>query len=435
MNRQILRLALPNIVTNITVPLLGMVDLALMGHLSDEKYIGAIAVGGMIFNFLYWGLGFIRMGTTGFTAQAYGRGDPEESFHTLARAFVIGVAAGLLLGVLQGPVAWLSFAIINGSKEVEELAGSYFYIRIFAAPAVIGLYAINGWFIGMQNARIPMVLALVVNLLNIGFNLLFVRYFHMNSDGVALGTLIAQYGGLLLGAWFFMKRHRNLLEMYDRTKVFRAEKLKSFFRVNRDIFIRTLCLIFVFSFFTARSAVINDTILAVNTLLLQFLLFFSFFQDGFAYAGEALTGRFTGAGDTHRLKLMVRRLFTWGAVISLVFTLAYVLFPKAILYVLTNNREVITASQPYIKWVFLVPVVSFSAFLWDGIYIGATASSAMRNAMLLSTLAVFIPSWYVLDKLFGNHGLWLAMLLFMAARGASLTVLYTRAVINRASGS
>lgn len=432
MNREILRLALPNIVTNITVPLLGMVDLSLMGHLDDEQYIGAIAVGGMIFNFLYWGLGFVRMGTTGFTAQAYGRGDREESLHTLARAFVVGVGAGLLLVVLQRPIAWLSFAIINGSAGVEALARSYFNIRIFAAPAVIGLLAINGWFIGMQNARIPMILALVINLLNIGFNILFVRYYHMNSDGVALGTLIAQYGGLLLGTWFFLKRHRDLLKLYDRTKIFMAEKLKSFFRVNSDIIIRTLCLIFVFSFFTARSAVINDTILAVNTLLMQFLLFFSFFQDGFAYAGEALTGRFIGAADAIRLRLLVRRLFVWGLCISLAFTLAYVLFPKAILHVLTDYTGVIAAAQPFLVWVFLVPLVSFAAFLWDGVYIGATASVAMRNAMLLSTLAVFLPSYYLLDRMFGNHGLWLAMLLFMAARGASLTVLYRRSVLVRA---
>jgi MATE family multidrug resistance protein len=431
MNREILRLALPNIVTNITIPLLGMVDLALMGHLNDEKYIGAIAVGGVIFNFLYWGFGFIRMGTTGFTAQAFGKGDREESFTVLARAFLVAMAGGLLLIILQVPVEWLSFRVINGSREVEDLARDYFYIRIYAAPAAIGLYALVGWFIGMQDARTPMIIAIVINLLNIGLDFLFVKYFNMYSNGVALGTVIAQYSGLVLALWFFFRHHRRLVDFWSWKNILQAGKLKEFFRVNRDIFIRTLCLIFVHVFFTARSAVINDTILAVNTLLLQFLLFFAFFQDGFAYAGEALTGRFIGAADRLRLRRMIGRLFAWGGGISLIFTLAYLLFPGTLLHILTDNAPVIEASRPYLKWVILVPAVSFTAFLWDGIYIGATASAAMRNAMIFSTVLVFVPTWYLLDRFFGNHGLWLAMLLFMVARGASQTVLYRRAILGK----
>lgn len=417
MNRKILRLALPNILSNITVPLLGMVDLALVGHLESAVHIGAIALGGTIFNFIYWGFSFLRMGTSGFTAQALGARDLREAIHWLARAIVVALAGALLILLIQKPIGWASFALFSSSREVEFWAARYFYIRIWAAPATISLYALTGWFIGMQNARFPMIITIAVNLLNIGFSSLFIFAFGMKSDGVALGTVIAQYVGLILAGWLFFRYYGRLIKRIDRLQVFNKEKIKKFFQVNRDILIRTLSLIFVFSFFTARSAARSDTILAVNTLLLQFFMIFSYLIDGFAYAAEALTGKYTGERNALLLKKTVRILFIWGAALSIPFSLSYLFAGKYLIYILTSNPEVIERVRPFMFWTAIIPLITYPAFLWDGIYIGATASRGMRNSMLVSVLLVFLPAYYLLQSPLGNHGLWLAMMLFMLSRG------------------
>jgi MATE family multidrug resistance protein len=432
-NKRILHLAVPNIISNITVPLLSMVDISLVGHLetNSKLHIGAISLGTMIFNFIYWGFSFLRMGTSGFTAQAYGKGDNRESMLTLSRAVAVALGGALLLIALQGPIARLGFLLLEGSPEVERLARQYYFIRIWAAPATIGLYALTGWFIGMQNARIPMFLAIVVNLLNIGFNVLLIRYFGMDSDGVALGTVIAQYCGLILGVFLFLRYHRSLLVYWSYRAMMELKALRLFFSVNKDIFIRTICLIFVMSFFTAQSANIGNTVLAVNSVLLQFFMFFSFVMDGFAYAAEALTGRFIGEGSRGRLKQTVNLLFRWGIGFALLFTTVYVLLDDQILGLLTNNQEVLGSSNQYIYWVYSIPLLTFAAFLWDGIYIGATASQGMRNAMLLSTLVIFIPAYYLLIGPMGNQGLWLAFMLFQASRGVIQTFLSRYAVFKK----
>lgn len=420
MNRRILNLAIPNVISNITVPLLGIVDLTMMGHLGSEVYIGAIAVGGMIFNFIYWGFSFLRMGTSGFTAQAFGRNDNTEIIGILARALMVALAGALLLIMLQFPIERLSFRIINSSREVEQFASSYFYIRIWAAPATISLYAFTGWFIGMQNARVPMMVAIMINLLNIGFNLLFVYVFDLKSDGVAYGTLMAQYCGLALSILFFRKYFRGYLGWFRRETLLERAALLEFFRVNKDIFIRTLALIFTMSFFTARSAQTNDTILAVNTLLFQFFIFFSYFIDGFANAGEALTGRYIGAGQRGNLLRAIRLIFYWSAGISLAFMVFNAVGGAFVLALMTSNQDIITEAAPYLFWIVLIPPVSFVAFIWDGVYIGATASGWLRNAILLA-LAFFLASYYPAYNLFGNHGLWFALLLFLAVRSVYLS--------------
>ncbi len=301
MNKKILRLAVPNIIANITIPLLGIVDLAILGHLESELYIGGIAIGGMIFNFLYWGFGFLRMGTSGFTAQAFGERNLKECILSLSRGFIVGLFSGILLIILQKPIGLLSFLVIDGSSEVEQLASQYYNIRIFAAPATLGLYAITGWFIGMQNTKTPMVIAIVVNILNIILNIFFVFGLGLKSDGVAYGTLIAQYIGFIFGIYFFFRYYKRLLKYWSKQAFLKFSAFREFFVVNSDIFLRTLCLIFVFSFFTARSANTDDTTLAINTLLLQFFMFFSFFADGFAHAAEALTGKFVGCKKPKRI--------------------------------------------------------------------------------------------------------------------------------------
>jgi MATE family multidrug resistance protein len=423
LNREILNLAIPNIIANITIPLLGMVDLALVGHLESEIYIGAIALGGMIFNIIYWGFGFLRMGTSGFTAQAYGKKDQKEGILVLSRSLLVGIGGAIVLILLQRPIELLGFAAIKGSQEVEYFAAEYFRIRIWAAPATLALYAIAGWFIGMQNARVPMIIAIVVNILNIVFNLLFVLGLGMKSDGVALGTVLAQYGGLLTGIAFFIRKHRGLVSLWNYQEMIDWKALKRFFVVNRDIFIRTLCLIFVFSFFTSQSAAQDDLTLAVNTLLLQYFMVFSYLIDGFAYAAEALVGKYIGEQNRAMLGRTIRHLFIWGLGISIPFTLTYLFGGEKIIWILTNNAEVISQTIPFLFWVAVVPLVTFSAFLWDGIFIGATASAGMRNTMLLSTLFVFIPAYFIGKPILENHGLWLALILFMISRGLSQTLI------------
>ena len=431
MNKSILRLAIPNIVSNITVPLLGLVDLALMGHMDSEIYIGAIALGGVIFNFLYWGFGFLRMGTSGFTAQAYGETNETESIAILFRALMVAVAAGLLMLLLQSPISRASFKIIGGSRQVELLADQYFRIRIWAAPATLSLFVFNGWFLGMQNARYPMIIAILVNVINIILSVFFVFVLKMKSDGVALGTALSQYVGLLTALLLFSKKYKNLLQFLSGKNILNLQLMVRFLKVNSDIFIRTFCIILVHTFFTSKSAGINDTILAVNSLLLQFLLFFSFFIDGFAYAGEALVGKYIGARSLPGLKQVVRWLFYWGTGLAVLFTLIYLPGVKILLKLLTSQKEVIEAALPYLPWVVIVPLSSFASFIWDGVYIGATASKAMRNTLLASTFFVFAPVYYFFNPVLGNHALWLGMIMFSLARGTIQTFLYKPAILNQ----
>lgn len=437
MNKKILDLAIPNIISNISIPLLGIVDMALMGHLESDAYIGAIALGSLIFNFIYWGLAFLRMGTSGFTAQAWGRRDLQETIMVFSRAAFIAIALSLLLLIFQRPIEWLSFLLLNGEKEVEVLATSYFRIRIWASPATLGQFALLGFFLGMQNARLPMIVLVSSNVINILFNLLFVMEFGMGSDGVALGTVIAQYSGLLIGIFFLRKYFSRLFRYISVEATLNWIKLKNFLNVNKDIFIRTICLVAVFTFFTARSAGIDkneggeDTILAVNSLLMQFFMFFSFLIDGFAHASEALTGRFIGANKQNSLVKLIRLLFIWGGGISLFFTLVYLLGNDIIFRLLTDNPEVISNARPFFAWVVLIPVLSFTAFLWDGIFIGATAGKEMRNAMLISTVGIFFPAYYISIQFLDNHGLWLAFVLFMVSRGITMTWMSGRAVLRK----
>ena len=413
--------------------------MALMGHMESDAYIGAIALGSLIFNFIYWILGFLRMGTSGFTAQAWGRRDLPETILVFSRAAMIALCVSLVLIVMQKPIELLSFRVLNGETRVEELAMTYFRIRVWAAPAALGQFALLGFFLGMQNARLPMVVLVSTNLINLVCNYLFVMKLDMGSDGVAYGTVIAQYSGLLIALFFFRKYFSRLFRYWSLRASLEGEKLKNFLRVNQDIFIRTMCLVIVFSIFTARSASSDagsrgeETILAVNSLLMQFFMFYSFLIDGFAHASEALTGKFIGAGDRDALKKSIRILFAWGTGISILFTLIYLLAGKVIFGVLTNNPEVIANARPYFFWVVMVPLISYAAFLWDGIYIGATAGKEMRNAMLISTLVVFFPAYILAGKYLGNHGLWLAFMLFMLARSLSMQVLSKKAVFSKFS--
>lgn len=429
MNKEILRLAVPNIISNLTVPLLGMVDMALMGRMGSPVYIGAIALGGIIFSVIYMGFGFLRMGTTGFTAQAYGRGDKLEIGYALYRALAIALLIALLLIVLQNQLGWFSFLLLDGSDEVKVLAADYFFIRIWAAPATLALYAFMGWFVGMQNTLIPMYIAIAINLLNIGFNLVFVVWLGMDVDGVAWGTVLAQYSGLLLAVGFYLIKYRKYRIKLSIPLLIEKKELKRFFKVNTDILIRTMLLILILSFFTSKSAGIGDETLAINSIILQFFFLFSYFMDGFAYAGEALTGKFIGGNKKQKLIKLIKHIFAWGLSLSLPFMLLYAFIPSLLIGIITNDLALIESSKAYHIWMLLIPITTFAAFIWDGIFVGATASTAMRNAMLIAVLLVFFPAWLLLNNVWENHGLWIAFHLFMLSRAVTMSLMARKAVL------
>ena len=428
LNRSILKLAIPNIISNITVPLLGFVDMMLMGHQDSVAYIGAIGLGGTIFSVMYSIFSFMRAGTTGFTAQAYGANDRSEIAYSLYRSLCIALLATVLVLSLQSPVEWLSMKLLNGSEEVLAYTSTYFRVRIWAAPAVLCLYAFNGWYIGMQNTTIPMIIAILTNVVNIILSIIFVNAMGMGVAGVALGTVIAQYCGLITAVVFLFAKFRHHLIPIRRVILLQADKLKRFFKVNADFMIRSILLVLSIAFFNNQSAKLGDDMLAVNMILMQFFYIFSYFTDGFAYAGEALVGRFTGAHDPKQLRQTVKLLFLWGFLIALPFTVLYALFPDWFISLISDQPGIIPMAQPYHIYLAAIPLITFAAFLWDGVYIGATAARAIRNTMLISAIGVFLPATLLLMPRFGNHGLWIAFLLFMVARGLSMTLMAKKAV-------
>src|SRR5690554_1381626 len=427
MDKKIFRLALPNIITNITVPLLGMIDIAVAGRLGSAVYIGAIALGANIFNMIYWNFGFLRMSSSGFASQAYGARDFTESMNVFIRSLAIGLVIGLLIILLQYPIGELAFRLIQSGPETVEYVSAYFRIVVWGAPAVLGMYAFKGWFIGMQNAKIPMVIAILNNVLNILLSITFVFGFGMKIEGIALGTALSQIISLIVAAALWWKYYRRLRKYIKKDTIWDKHAIREYFRVNADVFVRTFLLTLVTTFFTFVSSGMGETILAVNALLMQFFMLFSYFMDGFAYAGEALTGRFIGAGNRDALQRMLRRLFFWGALVSITAMTLYALFPDQILQILTNDLPVIRAAEDYLFWILLIPLTGFAAFLWDGIYIGATASVHMRNAMILSSI-LFFGSYLIMNPLWGNNGLWLAFILYLFSRGVTQTIWAKRAL-------
>ena len=373
-NKRILQIAVPSIISNITVPLLGLIDVTIVGHLGAAAYIGAIAVGGMLFNIIYWICGVLRMGTSGMTSQAYGKHDLDEVARLLLRSVGVGLLIAIILVTLQYPIRKLAFTFIQTTEEVERLATLYFRICIWGAPAMLGLYGFAGWFIGMQNSRFPMYIAITQNIVNIAASLCFVYLFHMKVAGVAWGTLTAQYAGFLMALLLWRRYYGGLKKHVAWHEVLKKEAMLRFFQVNRDIFLRTLCLVIVTLFFTSAGAAQGEIVLAVNTLLMQLFTLFSYIMDGFAYSGEALVGKYVGANNQPALYRTVRQLFIWGVGLSTGFTLLYFFGGKSFLGLLTNEISVIREAENYFYWVLAIPLTGVAAFLWDGIFIGATAT-------------------------------------------------------------
>ena len=439
-DRQILQIALPSIVSNITVPLLGLVDVAIVGHMGSAVYIGAVAVGSMIFNLVYWLFGFLRMGTSGMTSQALGRRDLTEVVSLLTRSLSMALGIALLFVVLQRPMKWAAFALIGPTADVAPFASSYFDIVIWGAPASLGLFCLMGWFIGMQNTRFPMFISIMQNVVNILASLTLVFGLGMKIEGVALGTVIAQYIGFIVALGLLVRYYGRLFR--GKWKVERGKRIlqrqnhfsfhfphSTFHKINRDIFLRTLCLVAVNLFFTSAGARQGAVILSVNTVMMQLYLFFSYFMDGFAYAGEALGGKAYGAKNATAFHETLHRLWMWTLMVTTAYTLLYICFGGWIISVLTDEPQVVEASQAYLWWVWLIPAAGCVAFIWDGIFIGVTATRGMLVSSCLSAL-LFFGVYEITRDAIGNHGLWLAMILYLLMRGVLQTIWYRLRIIN-----
>ena len=433
-----MKLALPSILANITVPIVGMVDVAVAGHLSASAatMIGGIAIGSMLFDLLYWNFGFLRVGTGGLAAQAYGRGDRAECARVLTRSLGIALSCALLLIAIQWLFVKVAFVFVDCSPEVRDLASQYFFIRIWAAPATLALMALKGWFIGMQDSVSAMATDLTVNGMNIlmsivlalGFTLGGCHYEGMGFPGVAAGTVVAQYSGLLVALVLLLARFRRntlcALKHGDLRGVFKGAQMRRFMTMNADLFVRSLCFIAIYIGFTVLSARFGDTLLAVSSILMKLLMIFSYFTDGFAYAGEALVGRYIGAGDRHMYRQTVKWTFVWSMSIALIFMGIYHFAGVPMLKLMTSDVVVVEASREYLPWLLLMPVVGCAAFTWDGIYVGATASRQMRDSMLWAVVA-FVAVWVLCNTVFDRssmHFLMAAYFAHLLARTVYLTL-------------
>ena len=420
MNREILRIALPNIISNITVPIMGIAGTMIAGHLGDSvATIGALAIGVSIFNFIYWNCSFIRMGTSGLTAQAFGAGDNRTTTLMLARAIVVSLAVGLLAIILQRPLGLGALAVMNGNELVSE----YFFARIWAVPAGVLLFGLNGWLTGMQNAIIPMIVAIMVNTIHVACSIWFAFPLGMGIVGIAYASVVAQWTGVIITAAITWWHFRKSFVAIKWREVVDMAAMKEFFLINRDIIIRTLCIVATYTFFTAASARMgDDNILAVNTILLQLFTLFSYMNDGFAYAAEALTGRFIGAKDEPSLRDAVKKCVIWCLVVAIIYIGVYIGWWRdlLLLFISDNAQDagvLLDYAGRYIGWIIAIPLAAAMPFVMDGIMVGATQSRIMRDSMILSTIAYF-TLFYAFKPLIGNNALWLAFSSYMFLRGA-----------------
>tara|TARA_Y100000588_G_scaffold143711_1_gene157675 strand:- start:23274 stop:24620 length:1347 start_codon:yes stop_codon:yes gene_type:complete len=418
-------LSWPTILSNLTVPLLGAVDTAVMGHLPDASYIGGVAIGSMIFSFIYWGFGFLRMGTVGFVAQAKGSKNLNEVRAVLARALLIGITISLVLIFLQDVIKYFSFMLVVGEVKVEYFAEKYFDIRIWGAPATLANYGLLGWLLGMQYVRMALVIQLFINSLNIFLDLIFVFKFNWGVEGVALATALSQYSGFILGLILILLKLKKIGGKWKRSIIFDKTALSLAVKVNRDIFLRTLALILSWSLVTWTSAGLGTTVLAVNAILMNFQSFLAHGLDGFASATSALVGESLGAGDKKELRRNVIAATIMAVIVAGIYTIVYLIIGNSLVALFTNIDELRDYSSNYLVWIFLSPLISVWAYQLDGIFIGATLSKEMRNAMILSA-TIYCLCMGILPYEYGNHGIWLSIMLFMVVRALTLIYYYPR---------
>lgn len=450
-DKEILRLALPAIISNITTPLLGLVDTAITGHMGAAAYLAAIAVGGSMFSLTYWIMNFLRMGTSGFTSQAYGAqlantkdGATSQAYGAqlastkdgaapqmtpegiLRFSMIIALAISALLILLSYPICQGLLFFMDADTATTAYAALYYRILIFGAPAVLGTFALTGWFLGMQDSRAPMWMALVTNIANITTSLVLVFGCHLKIEGVAIGTLVAQYMGVGVGLWHASRKYGVRLRRIERhllAPMLQRQQLKRFFMVNSDIFLRTLCLAAVTLWFTRAGARQGADIVAANAILMQLFILFSYFMDGFAFAGEAMSGKYYGMGDRRMLSLTIRGIFRWGLAVVALFTIAYACGGRLIIDILTDRPEIAQIAMRYMPWAIAVPAAGVAAFVWDGIYIGLTFTRKMLISMAVA-MATFFTLYFALFHYMGNHGLWLSFIAYLLLRGIVQTILW-----------
>jgi multidrug resistance protein, MATE family len=422
-NRKVWRLAGPIILSNVSVPLLGVVDTAVMGHLPNAYYIGAVAVGAMIFSYVYWGFGFLRMGTTGLVAQAFGANNSVEVRALLGRGLLLALALGIAIFALQWPLIAGALWVIEASDQVETLAHTYFDIRVFAAPAALANYAVLGWLLGLQRARSALLLQVFMNGVNIVLDLWFVLGLGWGVEGVALATAISEYAAAGVGVLLALRVLNQIGGRWSLPDLIDPVQLKRLFVVNGDIFIRTLCLVTAFAWFTSRGASMGDVLLAANAILMNFQMIVGYALDGFAFAAEALIGAAIGAKDRKALSAAVRATTIWAGIFALLFSAVYAVAGSVIIAAMTDIGTVREAAQTFLLWAVLSPLVSVWSFQLDGIFIGATRTRAMRNGMAISLASFLLAVWWFVP-LWGNHGLWLAFYVYMIMRAVTLVVRY-----------
>ena len=426
-NKDILRLAIPSILANITIPLVGIVDTAIVGHLSGAAAIGGIAIGTMLFDLLYWNFGFVRVGTSGLTAQAYGAGRSDECRKILVQSVTIAFLGALFVWTIQWLFVTGVLALIPGSEERQAIAREYFFIRIWAAPATLMLMAFKGWFIGMQDAKSAMAVDILVNVVNIAASYGLAVYTPLGIAGVAWGTFYAQYAGLTLAVLILaFKYHIVHIGLPEILKAMRGAEIRRMMHLNGNLFVRSLCFMVVYVGFTSLAGTYGDTELAVSSVLMKLFMFFSFFVDGFAYAGEALVGKTFGeskveSGKSKELKGVVHSLFNWSIGVGIVFTLIYAVFGKEVIGIMTDDATVLEASTRYMGWLIAMPIVSALAFMWDGVYVGATAGVPIRNAMIWAAVG-FVVLYLTTYQWAGAQALYIAYFAHLIARVVYLTV-------------
>lgn len=438
-NKEILRLAVPSILANITIPLVGIVDTAIVGHLSDATAIGGIAIGTMLFDLLYWNFGFLRIGTSGLTAQAFGKANagsretktgrvPDECRKILTQSLTIALTAALAIWAIQWLFVTAVLAVVPCSEEVASVAREYFYVRIWAAPATLSLFTCKGWFIGMQDTKSPMAVDILVNVVNMIASYSLAVYTPLGVIGVAWGTLIAQYSGLVLASGILLTRYFNISVFRDFDKWRAAMKwreIRHMMALNGNLFIRSLCFMVVYVGYTSLASRYGDTELAVSSILMKLFMFFSFFVDGFAYAGEALVGKEWGKSlssrEGEKLNAVVRALFLWALAVGAVFTAIYGFFGKGSIALLTNDAEVLNASAKYIGWLIAMPIISTLAFMWDGVYVGATAGKQIRNSMIWAAIG-FVAGYAATYRFVGPQALYIGYFAHLVARAMYLTI-------------
>jgi MATE family multidrug resistance protein len=416
------------ILSNVSVPLLGMVDTGVVGHLESAVYLGAVAIGGTIFSFLYTGVNFLRMGTTGIAAQRFGADDFDGLRVSLGQALVVAQLIALAAILLQWPISQLAMKLLGADGALREYALEYFFIRIWSAPGTLANFVMIGWFLGLQNARVPLIVFLTINLTNIALDLLFVIVLGMKVDGVALASVIAEYAGLAVALSFAARELRRHSGHWPMEKLADFRQYAAFFAINANLFIRTMALMFTIAFVTAQGARMGGLILAANAILMQLQNLTAFGLDGLAHAAEALVGKAVGQRRRDVLERSVKLCLKWSLIFAAGFSAAYYVIGPHIIHVLTDLPAVRETTLRYLPWMIASPLVSVWSFLYDGVYVGATRAREMRNIMVFSAFAVFIPAWYLLQPL-GNDGLWLAFLLFLASRGIGMHFGYRRNVL------